>query len=265
MKQIHSLTHKLHYKPLALDKTYFASALESLDVKADAMLLDLLDEVPATYNPLGDVTVINVSGILIPRASKFEKLLGYSGYKDIRDALKKAKADTSSTVVLHFDSPGGTVDGVKETAKLIKELSYTKDVVAYTEGLLCSAAYWLAAQCGGIFSSESAEIGSIGVYTAFLTYGRALENEGITAEVIQAGKFKTLGTALKDLTEEERAMLQASVDSTYQTFLNAVAHRNLDESITQGLTYDGVEAYANNLVDGHVSSVEELLSVLTMS
>jgi protease-4 len=128
--------------------------------------------------------------------------------------------------------------------------------------MMASAAYWLGAQCKNILVSQSAVVGSIGVYIAFLTFEKHLALEGIEAEVIQAGKYKTLGINLKDLTQEEREYLQSHVDKTYSEFKAALGGRNLDDETMQGETYDGENALKLKLVDGIQDSFEDLITML---
>lgn len=64
-------------------------------------------------------------------------------------------------VVLKINSGGGTVEGTGEFADLIK--SATKPVIAYTDGCMASAAYWIGCSAKEVFAShKTVEIGSIG-------------------------------------------------------------------------------------------------------
>jgi protease-4 len=64
-------------------------------------------------------------------------------------------------VVLKINSGGGTVEGTGEFADLIKSAS--KPVIAYTDGCMASAAYWIGCSAKEVFAShKTVEIGSIG-------------------------------------------------------------------------------------------------------
>ena len=64
-------------------------------------------------------------------------------------------------VVLKINSGGGTVEGTGEFADLIKSAS--KPIIAYTDGCMASAAYWIGCSAKEIFAShKTVEIGSIG-------------------------------------------------------------------------------------------------------
>jgi ClpP class serine protease len=66
-----------------------------------------------------------------------------------------------SGIVLKINSGGGTVEGTGEFADLIKSAS--KPVIAYTDGCMASAAYWIGCSAKEVFAShKTVEIGSIG-------------------------------------------------------------------------------------------------------
>jgi signal peptide peptidase SppA len=258
-----TLLHDLTRKPLALMPCYFDTFLNAVK---ENITLDIdpkmLDDGGSIYKEVGNTAVITINGVLLPKASKLEKMLGAASYADIRKAVRQAESSNVSNVIFNIDSPGGVVSGVSETALSIQKLSNSKDTYSFTNGNMCSAAYWLGAQAGNIIVSPSAMVGSIGVFVAWLSYGRALENEGIQANIFQAGKLKTLGLPAKDPTEEEKEYVQAAVEKSYTAFLGAVGHRQLDESVVQGQTFDGTEASNNGLVDGLQADIEELIAYL---
>lgn len=259
-----SFFHKLNNSPVAILPDYHKAIFEKAgDIMAgDFDISELFDDVLPVYEEKGNCGIINMQGVILPTCSKFEKMLGACSLKEIRGAIKQAKNSNVENVIFNIYSPGGVVQGVKETAKAIIDLGKTKNTKAYSDDLNCSAAYWLSASTKEIFCSESAIIGSIGVYLSLLTFESNLEQAGVKAEVIKAGKYKTLGIAVKDLTDEEREYLQAGVNQTYEEFKSAVSGRGLDDSVMQGETYSGDKAASNGLADGNISSLDELISFL---
>jgi signal peptide peptidase SppA len=222
---------------------------------------DLCPEPEPIYEQEGSVAIINIKGVILPTCCEMEKMMGAVSLKEVRCAIKQAKDNKEcSHVIFNINSPGGTVTGVAQTAKAMLDLAKSKTTSCFVDELCCSAGYWLAAQTGEILCSESAELGSIGVYLAFLTEEKGLIMSGITPEVIQAGKFKTLGISCKDLTTEQRNYLQAGVDKTYAAFQSAIAGRKLAEDTQQGETYDGLEAVSLSLADGIQEDLDELIS-----
>ena len=213
----------------------------------------------------GKVAVLNISGILLPKCSTLEKVCGAVSCEDIRKAIKTVSQDPAiESVIFNFDSPGGVVTGIAETGKAIAALSKLKHTASYSMSEMCSAAYWLASQTSEIFASESATVGSIGVYLAILTIAEQLKNEGVKAEIFQRGAFKTLGMAYRDMTDDERAFLQAGVDKSYNEFTGTVsaARPAIPASAMEGQCFDGEEALAVHLVDAIENDLGDLVAFI---
>ena len=74
-------------------------------------------------------------------------LLGATDMEDIEAALIAARdREDVQAVFLDVDSPGGTVNGTPELAALVADVSKAKYTYAFTDGQMCSAAYWIASQ-----------------------------------------------------------------------------------------------------------------------
>ena len=86
-----------------------------------------------------------------------------------------------------------------------------------------------------------------------------MENDGIKMNAISAGKYKLLGAYWKPMTDEERAILQARVDSIHRDFKDAVLNRReVDEQQMEGQIFNGEEAARIGLIDGLVEGIDEL-------
>ena len=219
------------------------------------------DNEKPTMSKDGDTAIIPVHGIIGKHLSGLEMMSGGVDLDTVNTMLDMAaKDDGIESVILDFRSPGGTVTGVPETARKIA--NFPKGILAFTDSEMASGAYWLASQAnGGIFATESSDVGSIGVYMALLDESRALENEGLKVNAISAGKFKMAGASFKPLTDDERKMFQDQVDSIYVQFKDAATrHRELSDDVMQGQVFDGQEAVTFGLVDGLVDDISELLS-----
>jgi len=120
-----------------------------------------------------------------------------------------ANDDSIKTVVFDMDSPGGCGIGLEETSANMQDVkdSGTR-LVAYTDYQMCSAMYWLAANCDEIYASPSSQPGSIGTYVAALDDSRAWEMEGLELKPFRDGDYKAMGHPGKSWTEEEEAYLE---------------------------------------------------------
>lgn len=212
----------------------------------------------------GQTAIIRIEGVI---GRKFSNMLQSSGVVsvDVADRmLHAAIADENiDSILMVFDSPGGVGMGVPECANTIRQAKAAgKGVVAYIDGLCCSAAYWMASQCNIILGTPSGTTASIGAYTAILDQSRAAEMAGIKVEVFKSGPHKGMGMAGTSLTDAQRAMLQANVDRLGADFKAAVRsgrERAIPEDVMQGQSIGVKEAIAVGLVDAE-SSLEAALS-----
>jgi len=172
----------------------------------------------------GRVARIPIMGAITRRDSLWSMLFGGSSIERITKALREVAADdTIGTVLLDIDSPGGTVSGMPELAAEVRTLRSAKHVVALSNSLTASAAYWLASQADEIVATPEALVGSIGVFAVHEDWSGFNEKNGVKISYISAGKYKTEGNFDEPLTDEARAHMQTIVDDAYNLFVGDVA------------------------------------------
>jgi protease-4 len=179
----------------------------------------------------------------------------------VSDMIDVSGSDSKvKNVMFHFHSPGGTCQGTPELASQIELLGHVKNTMAFTDGDCMSGAFWLAQQCNQYYSTESAELGSVGVRMILLDESRRLENEGLKVNAISSGKYKLSGASFQPLTVEEREMFQSECDAIYERFKSACnARRVVREQWMNGQSYSGEIAAANGITDGVVSGIGQAM------
>jgi len=209
----------------------------------------------------GRTMIIPVHGIIGKHCSLMEMESGACDLDQVNAALDVADNDsTVDKIILDIRSPGGTITGIPETAAKISSLAEHKDVIAYTDSECCSGALWLASMAPSFFCTESADVGSVGVYLALLDKSRMLEDMGVKVNAISAGKYKLSGASFKPLTSDERAMFQADVDKIYGMFKAAVQlNREVPEEFCEGQVYMGESAVNAGFCNGLVDDLSDLL------
>jgi len=214
------------------------------------------------------VAVIPVRGILTLHG--IETFFGTFGGRTtvLRRRLTEALTDDSvGAIVLDFDSPGGTVDGIPELAADIRSARGKKPMIAVANTLLASAAYWLASQCDEIVACPSSEVGSIGVIAQHMSFAQALENEGIELNVFRSAPFKAEGNPLEKLTPEAGENIQAMVQKIHKMFVADVAKgrgvkgADVDANFGQGRVMLAKDAVAAGLAD-RVQTIEQVVGGL---
>ena len=142
----------------------------------------------------------------------------------VEAAFQQAIVDPGiGAVILDIDSPGGSVSGVQELWDTIFEVRGQKPVVAVADTLAASAAYWIATAADEIVVSTSSEVGSIGVLTVHEDLSKRLEQEGVDATIISAGRYKAEANPFEPLSDEAREAIQGRVNDHYQMFVSSVA------------------------------------------
>lgn len=210
------------------------------------------------------VAIIPIKGSLVKGASMFEKSCGAVSHDDIHEDLDNALAAGVRGIVLDVNSPGGMVTGTPEVAGRIASLRKKGvRVLTFTDELNGSAAYYMSAGAAEVYATGSATIGSIGTIWEFYNVVNQLQARGITYEVFTSGPYKGMGHPAKELTEEQRAFIQAHVEMHSEQFKDHVRnHRpKVREESMQGQIFTGSQALAAGLVDGLVDSLAEVVEL----
>jgi len=264
MKQYPLIANKIYNEPwlitrekhLAIQQVFEAHIAGS----ADKVLGYDRDEDSGYPKPrfINGVMVIPVHGILGKHLSSLEIWCGGCSVEQISEHIKRAEEDFSvREVIFDFRSPGGTVSGIPELANQIGRMR--KRATAFADLECCSGAIWLASQAKQFYVTESAVIGSVGVYSIYLDRSKQLEEMGIKVNAISSGEFKLTGASFKPMTEEEREMLQARIDGIYAKFKTAItSHREIPDEYLQGQVFYGDEALTYGFCDGLVEAIEDL-------
>ena len=173
----------------------------------------------------GGVVTVPLKGVLMPMGGLLAMLFDIEDpIQGFRRAMREALGnDDVGAIVVDVDSPGGVVDNIPEVAAELRKARGTKPIVAVTNTLAASAAYWLASQADEVIITPSGMAGSIGVYQVHRDMSGAMELMGVKTTFISAGKYKTEGNGFEPLSEEAREHFQEDVDYYYDLFVKDVA------------------------------------------
>jgi len=255
--------------PLAILPSYLEVISSAIKDWPEGNLLQVDAAVGTDNNQVnGDgIKVLSYSGTIMKSNSGLNALSGgistLQMKKDIQAAINDSSVDG---IVLSIDSPGGTVDGTKELADYILSVRGTKPIVAYADGLMASAAYWIGASTDAIVAYDTTQVGSIGVIMTHLDYSGAAEKEGIKPTVMRAGKYKALGNRYEPLSNEAKELLQNDLDYYYSMFIDHVAEsRAVTPEVVvgvmaEGRIFIGTKAKEAGLVD-EIGGIEEAIKL----
>lgn len=211
-------------------------------------------EVPGSslgYEIVGGIAVVHIAGVIARHAATVRDISEPAGVscEEIKLVLADLEQnEAAQAVLLSFDSPGGSVEGIAEISDWIFELE--KTTIAQVNETMASAAYWLGSQADAIYIPVTGQAGSIGVYGVLEDSSRLFaEDFKIDVHLIKAGAFKGIGTPGVAVTPEQLEPLQAGIDETYRVFVEHVA-RGLEISEDEALELaDGAIAVGRTAVD----------------
>lgn len=172
-----------------------------------------------------------------------------------RLVAKAADDQMCGAIVLDIDSPGGSVMGTPEAAAAVQAANEKKPCLAYSGGLMCSAAYWVGCQASAVYASRSSIVGSIGCYAPIYDYSKWYEEMGVSVDVIRSGKYKGGNVAGAPVGKEYKANLQRVVDGIGAQFRADVkaCRPGVAAETMEGQEFLGADAMAAGLVDSVTS------------
>jgi signal peptide peptidase SppA len=239
---------------------------EKIDIKGvEARIGRPLANERRTYSVHDGVAVIQMSGVIGPKANLFMDISGGTSAQLLRNEILAALEDPKvESAILYADSPGGNVLGIAEGAAAWKAFAEQKPALTFSDGTLASAAYWWGSAASKVFiSGPMVNVGSIGVRTEHVDTSMADAARGVKRTIIKAGAYKAAGDGpLDPKTLEYR---QAQVDYLYSLFVDTVAaHRGVDvetvlKDMADGRVFIGQQAIDAGLVDGF-ASLEDLIA-----
>jgi len=178
------------------------------------------------------------------------------GADTISDELRKiGKIASIKAVVLRINSPGGSIGAVQEIYEEVNRLREKgKKVVVSMGDVGASGAYYIACAADKIVANPGTITGSIGVVMSLGNMEELFRKIGIRVEVIKRGRHKDIASPSRQMTLEEKKLLQGLIDDAYDQFLQAVIEgRNLKKSeaekIAQGQIFTGRQAKDLGLID----------------
>jgi protease-4 len=195
-----------------------------------------------TGGPGGSIARIKIEGLIRSNRERVE-------------AIERLSKSSALAVIVHVNSPGGTVAGSEQLHDALMRLKARKPVVVVVEGLAASGGYIAAMASDRILAQESALVGSIGVIFQYPNVHELLKTIGVKVESVRSSPLKAAPSGYEPTSTEAIAAVEAVVADVYDWFRKLVRdRRGLDpallERVTDGRVFTGRQALALKLIDG---------------
>jgi protease-4 len=199
------------------------------------------------------VAVVELEGIIVD----VEELL--------RDLKGHRENPMVKAVVIRINSPGGVVGPTQELYDSLQRLRRAgKPVVASLGAVAASGGYYVAVAADRIYANPGTLTGSIGVIMQMANLENLMKKVGVDYVVVKAGQFKDIGNVSRQMTLEERRVLQSLLDDVHGQFIGAVAAgRGLEQravlGFADGRIFSGAQAKGLKMVD-ELGGLEEAIN-----
>lgn len=157
--------------------------------------------------------------------------------------LRAAREDKNvKAVILQIDSPGGGLTPSDQIYNEVQRLRREgKPVLAWAGGMMMSGGYYIAVAADKIMANPTSTVGSIGVLLQHFQVDGMLGKLGVKVSPITSGEHKDIASPFREMTAEERRMLQEYVDESHRRFVGIVAKgRDLPEERVKALADGGI-------------------------
>jgi len=172
----------------------------------------------------------------------------------IQEMHQHLEDDGVKAIILRIDSPGGGVGPSQEIHREVLKGKAKKRIVTSMGSVAASGGYYIACASDLIVANPGTITGSIGVLMEFTNIEELFKKIGIKGVVLKSGEHKDIGSPFREMSPDEKRIMQEVIDNVHQQFIKAVAEgRKLDPSkvtqIADGRIFSGEQAKALGLVD----------------
>lgn len=171
------------------------------------------------------------------------------------EALKKIEEDSDvAGVIVHINSPGGTMVGGEALFESLRRIAETRPVVAEMGTVAASGGYMTAIAADHIVAHRGTVTGSIGVIFQSMNFNGTLEKLGVEPLTVKSGPLKAVPNPFEPVDEAARTAMQSLISDMFGVFVDMVAERRgMDtdavRKLADGRVYTGQQAVANGLID----------------
>ena len=208
------------------------------------------------------IALIYAEGDIVDGSADQRGIIASENYMKL---IRKARLDkTIKAIVFRVNSGGGSSLASENIWRELSLARQEKPVVVSFGDVAASGGYYISCAADSIFAEPNTITGSIGVFGIIPNMESFFKNKlGVTFDGVKTGEYADAGI-FHPLSDEEKKMIQHSIEMTYQQFKKRVADgRKKDtayiETIAQGRVWIGNDAMANGLID-HYGGLQDAVN-----
>lgn len=171
------------------------------------------------------------------------------------DSLKAlAENKSAKAVILHINTPGGTVVGGENLHNAIVKIKKQKPVVVVMGDVTASAGYMISVAADYLIAHQGTVTGSIGVISQSFEFTDLANKLGVKFHNFKSSPLKGGPLPTEELSPEMRAAMQETINDIYNVFVDMVAEsrkmpREEVLKLADGRVFTGGQALKNKLID----------------
>jgi len=201
------------------------------------------------------IAIVEIKGVITQSSGIIEEINQYQEDEGVK------------AIILRIDSPGGGVGPSQEIHREILKVKSKKKVVTSMGSVAASGGYYIASASDLIIANPGTITGSIGVLMEFTNIEELFKKIGIKGVVLKSGEHKDIGSPLREMTPEEKKIIQGVIDNVHQQFVQAVAEgRKMDRAkvmeIADGRILTGEQAKQIGLVD-RIGNLQDAIDIVS--
>ena len=222
---------------------FFQRNLTKALIPAVILLVFVMISTGKEFDNTPKIGMVNVVGVITESVRVIDKLQELENDSNVKG------------IIIKVDSPGGVVASSQEIYNYIKKVAEFKPIYVSMENVAASGGYYISLGANKIYANPGTITGSIGVIMQGYNAEELMEKIGVKPLTYKSGEKKDILSTFRPPTEEEKDIIQTTIDMVYHQFIQAVADgrgMSVDEAeiIADGRIYNGEQAFQAGLVDG---------------
>jgi len=200
------------------------------------------------------IAIVEIKGVITQSSGIIEEIDQYQEDEGVK------------AIILRIDSPGGGVGPAQEIHREVMKVKSKKKVITSMGSVAASGGYYIACASDLIIANPGTITGSIGVIMEFTNIEELFKKIGVKGVVLKSGEHKDIGSPFREMTPEDKKIIQEVIDNVHQQFIQAVAKgRKMDQAkvmqIADGRILTGEQAKQIGLVD-QIGNLQDAIEIV---